>query len=73
MSLLLNVMLFLCLNSLWGRKPVGQLPGAQGTLSCLCAEIDCLLHVCSTTHALWYVLSRLFVTPRTVCSPPGSS
>ena len=73
MSLLLKVMLLLCLNSLWGRKLVGQLPGARGPLGCLCAELDCLLHVCSTTHPLWYVLSRLFVTPRTVCSPPGSS
>ena len=73
MSLLLKVMLLLCLNSLWGRKPVGQLPGARGALSCLCAQLDCLLHVCSTTHPLWHVLSRLFVTPRTVCSLPGSS
>lgn len=44
-SLSLKVMLLLCLNSLWARKPVGQLPGSQRP-SDVCTRLGRLPSIC---------------------------
>ena len=75
-SLSLKVMLLLCLNSLWARKPVGQLPGSQGP-SDVCTELGRLLPSvlplpahCRTRHQS--LCNQIPTRPLPLAKPPPS-